>query len=28
VFAFLGLRHEDVDGKAMEARWAAASAVP
>ena len=28
VFAFLGLRHEDVDGKAMEARWASSTAIP
>src|SRR5206468_292899 len=28
VFAFLGLAHEDRDGRAMEERWAAASIAP
>ena len=28
LFASLGLRHEDRDGREMEARWASASVVP
>ena len=28
LFATLGLRHEDRDGRAMEARWASAAPIP